>query len=93
MKINKIDHNLILLLFEIYHLDGFEKPLSWEEARRECKRQNKILSPLKSVRRNLDTHFRSIRSVWTSNYGLNLGCNISTGREIKIYVERYNNVF
>ncbi|XP_052094145.1 uncharacterized protein LOC127730100 isoform X6 [Mytilus californianus] len=79
---------LIILYYFQAIAGGFEKPLSWKEARSECKTKNKILSPLKSVQRNLESHFRSSRSVWTSNYGLNLGCNSSTGSCESLYIEQ-----
>ncbi|XP_076092670.1 uncharacterized protein LOC143064047 isoform X1 [Mytilus galloprovincialis] len=82
----------MLSLIALYYFQaitgGVETPLSWDEARRECKTKNKILSPLKSIQRNVETHFRSNRSVWTANYDLNLGCNKSTGFCESLHIEQ-----
>ncbi|CAC5389650.1 unnamed protein product [Mytilus coruscus] len=58
---------------------GFEKPLSWLEARSKCGTQNKILLPFKAVHPKLEHHYRTNKSVWSSDYILQLGCNDNTG--------------
>ncbi|XP_063420034.1 uncharacterized protein LOC134705201 isoform X2 [Mytilus trossulus] len=80
------------ILITLYYFQaitgGFEKSVSWKEAKRECKTMYKILSPLKSVQRYLETNNWTTRSVWTSNYGLNLGCNRTSGFCSRLYIEQ-----
>ncbi|CAC5389653.1 unnamed protein product [Mytilus coruscus] len=70
---------IFLCHFQAIIVDGFEQALSWEKARDKCNTYNQILSPLKSITKNLKNHYRSVKSVWTANYGLHLGCTNDTG--------------
>ncbi|XP_052094110.1 uncharacterized protein LOC127730098 [Mytilus californianus] len=85
--------NFVFIFIVFYNfvsiVDGFEKPLSWKEARRVCNRSNKILSPSKSALQELKSHYRTNKSVWTSNYVLHLGCNRSTGFCPGLYIEKF----
>ncbi|XP_063420035.1 uncharacterized protein LOC134705202 [Mytilus trossulus] len=74
--------NFVILLIVLYNfvsvVDGSEAK-SWVEARNKCKTQNKILLPNKTVHQQFEHHYRTNKSLWTSDYILNLGCNNSTG--------------
>ncbi|XP_071156203.1 uncharacterized protein [Mytilus edulis] len=80
--------NFVIILIVFYNFVSVVAKSSWLEARSKCKTQNKILVPNKIVQRELESHYRTNKSVWTSDYVLHLGCNISTGVCPALYVEQ-----
>ena len=52
--------------------------MKWDQANINCNQSGMIVTPIRSV--NLPTYiYQAKRTIWTSNYILNLGCKENTG--------------